>query len=724
MNDLMMEKPITSTAESSLEENKKDELETEKYCKLDTNETDADLKKSLFQKAHYLATEKSFSVFIKLIDSHGNSEYYGTKDLVQQYHFEGLKVRDADVELNRLIGLPEEVNVKATEDKMYDDNDDEQNEDCHDVEDNDDDNNGYKPEGGSKHNAEDASPDHTSISDQSKETKNTEEENKNVIVDKSEDTTDLNQSQHNDDKNDKPSDNKMITEHKREGSTLKRQNKTRLPPKKRQLKISSDKTKSSPKKANKTAKKTNGINNYACQQCEKKFPDKWHLERHKNVHARKTATGYKKKALLVKEKKPETRKRFRVASIKCQHCEKLFRDKWHLERHERSHTGEKPYICDECGKMFSSQSHYREHKIRHNGKKEFICDKCGRGFNFAPDLRDHEDRVHIAGKCHACQFCKMAFTQDIQLKFHEETHIEENQKDHVCSCGSKFMYPETYASHNRKVHGALLFICAICNTGLQTSPGLKGHLKSHEAPDEKFHCDQCGKIYQSLLGLKWHQAVHKEKTICCEQCDCKFYRKIDLKRHSMVHVKERNCVCETCGILFKRLSSLVFHRKKHLGEAKRYLCELCNKDFNSTAALKRHAVIHTGEKPFICDQCNKTFSRKDNLKTHMKVHSGSSSTSSHVAVKPQNLEMKKQNLESSDGSFEFSGESIGDFGSDTTTEYIDKQPSVSTENATYHHSYARPIAEYIEAGNHSDESAIAISAAVQTLKTIQWSHTY
>ncbi|XP_064628260.1 zinc finger protein 768-like isoform X7 [Lineus longissimus] len=52
-----------------------------------------------------------------------------------------------------------------------------------------------------------------------------------------------------------------------------------------------------------------------------------------------------------------------LSSLKCRFCEKTFTQKGHVVRHERIHTGEKPFICDICGKAFNQSGSLKSHKI-------------------------------------------------------------------------------------------------------------------------------------------------------------------------------------------------------------------------------------------------------------------------------------------------------------------------------------------------------------------------
>ncbi|XP_053643606.2 uncharacterized protein [Cherax quadricarinatus] len=53
-------------------------------------------------------------------------------------------------------------------------------------------------------------------------------------------------------------------------------------------------------------------------------------------------------------------------------------------------------------------------------------------------------------------------------------------------------------------------------------------------------------------------------------------------------------------------------------EARKYVCCYCNRRFGWSTDLKRHVILHTGEKPFQCKVCPTAFTRKFLLQNHMK----------------------------------------------------------------------------------------------------------
>ena len=55
---------------------------------------------------------------------------------------------------------------------------------------------------------------------------------------------------------------------------------------------------------------------------------------------------------------------------KCGVCDRRFSCTSNLRRHERGHTGERPYTCSVCGKRFAHSTNRRRHESRHNNKKK------------------------------------------------------------------------------------------------------------------------------------------------------------------------------------------------------------------------------------------------------------------------------------------------------------------------------------------------------------------
>ena len=177
------------------------------------------------------------------------------------------------------------------------------------------------------------------------------------------------------------------------------------------------------------------------------------------------------------------------------------------------------HLCQTCGKNFSGRTMLERHiKTIHEGIKEFTCDYCRKELTSSYGLKAHIETIHL-GIRQKCPHCESDFSTRKALKNHiETTHLRD-----VCH------------------------ICNQCGKSFSTEGRLENHKYEHETGytpqlpngNGRISCDECGKEYASLPGLRVHiDVVHK-----------------GLKNHT----------CQICGQSFGRRSCLAAHKQTHHG---------------------------------------------------------------------------------------------------------------------------------------------------------------
>ncbi|QRV73745.1 C2H2 zinc finger [Ceratobasidium sp. AG-Ba] len=360
----------------------------------------------------------------------------------------------------------------------------------------------------------------------------------------------------------------------------------------------------------------------------------------------------------------------------CTHegCGKSYRKPSRLEEHERSHTGERPFICETCQNSYMRESHLRAHSRSHlpASDRPFVCThqvlgskehqhhdqvptqpteneaststtrSCNQRFWTSQHLRAHELAIHLGEKPYKCDSCPAGFVKHGALRVHmAENHALPGTKPYQCEqsgCTQSFSTNQKLKIHSR-THDVTRYACAHpdCSITRQdpvqfaTWTQLQAHMRSDHPP--KCPHESCnGRTFKSSKGLRGHLKTHEDREREEKYIQTLQSASVPATGSKRAHAEQDSHWAEP---------PLKRRRGGEMGRDWPCPQEGCDKAFKSKKAQSDHVrVSHEGSRNFPCpkDGCTQAFGYKHVMQRHLERHHRETAPSPPTPIAESSIE--------------------------------------------------------------------------------------
>nr|XP_037273127.1 zinc finger protein 782-like [Rhipicephalus microplus] len=160
-----------------------------------------------------------------------------------------------------------------------------------------------------------------------------------------------------------------------------------------------------------------------------------------------------------------------VPMLQCSVCGYAAAFKISMQRHQRTHTGERPYKCNYCGKTFTRKENRDLHIRIHT---DLVAVHCSSGGKLPQVPRGPRKGTNLK-RCLVCGYTT-PFNQ--RMEYHQRIHTGE--RPYKCQyCHKDFRQVAHLNGHIRIHTGERPFQCHLCPMTFAQKGKLKRHLKKH-----------------------------------------------------------------------------------------------------------------------------------------------------------------------------------------------------------------------------------------------------
>ncbi|XP_063698975.1 zinc finger protein 626-like [Culicoides brevitarsis] len=245
------------------------------------------------------------------------------------------------------------------------------------------------------------------------------------------------------------------------------------------------------------------------------------------------------------------------------------------------------------------------------------CSICLKVFTKKFDFRNHYRVLHAPQEI-KCPNCTRTFTDADEFDKHvRHGHKKRNREKTLCPHCAKVMLNTSIQEHIKSIHedNHREYICDLCGVRAKSKDILTGHMKfKHQ--NLTYNCRYCPETFKNKGTRRTHEIrfhTFNYKHIC-NICEKKFMTNAQLKKHRVIHTGEKPHSCDICGQRFSFRAGLKDHMATH-AETRDFVCEICTNAFKNMKALRKHKAVHE-ERNYECPVCGQKFLENKTLRAH------------------------------------------------------------------------------------------------------------
>ena len=224
---------------------------------------------------------------------------------------------------------------------------------------------------------------------------------------------------------------------------------------------------------------------------------------------------------------------------------------------------------------------------------------------------------------------RQKLSKDTKLHFSKTATKKDAENPYNICLYCKKVFPK---ASSRKLHelihtGLRPFKCNYCEKTFTQASNRNTHEAIHFGIEKSHKCKYCKKGFACSTKQKQHEKMHLvgvqpfKAKYTCEICSKTFASNSAIRKHYMIHTGEKPFSCRYCKKTFTQKGNRNIHELLHSGE-KKFQCEICQKTFLRKQDVRLHSRIHSGEKPFKCRYCERGFTQGSHCKAHERMHNG------------------------------------------------------------------------------------------------------